>query len=209
MTTAITEFLPFVAPEVLGCPQTMVKAKILEAITELCKRAPIWEYEHADIDSVEDQRDYALVPPSNALVADILDISFNEEPLSPVSVQGLKGLYANWRTETGDPLYYLRLDDSELSIVPAPDTADLVIELFVSLKPTPDTTTVENFIFNEYYNVIAAGAKFYLMSMPNQKWSNPSMASHYLGVFNSGIGAAVVKKAGGSVGAPIRVKPCV
>ena len=208
MTVNITEFVPYIAPEVIGCPALLVKAKIVQATIEMCKRSEVWQYDHPDISMTALDTGFALVPPAGSLVVDILEMNWGDVPLLPKLVSFLKTKYHNWRTETGDPLYYVRTVPTTVTAVPAP-SVDGTISLRVSLKPTSSITAVEDHLFNDHYETIAAGAKYYLMSMPNQKWSDGNMASYYLKLFNQGIAEAGVDVAQGGVKARIRVTPNV
>ena len=212
--------VPLVAPEVLGCPTVMVRQQIVKAAVELCRSAKVWEGELDDITVVSDTRDYTLVAVIGttgegeetvnitAPISEITEVSLDGAPLTGTTLPDLRYRYEDWRSEIGTPELYLRMSPTTLSLVPTP-TAGGTLGVMVTLRPDLASQTLEDFLVTEYSDILAAGAKYFLMVMLGQKWSNPAMAAYYQEQFYSSIGAASVAASGGNVGAPIRVKPCV
>ena len=53
------------------------------------------------------------------------------------------------------------------------------LSVWVALKPTLDATTIEDFIYEDYLEVIADGARGMLFGMAGQQWANGELASYY------------------------------
>jgi hypothetical protein len=53
------------------------------------------------------------------------------------------------------------------------------LAVWVALKPTLDATTVEDFIYEDYLEVIADGARGMLFGMAGQPWANGELATYY------------------------------
>jgi len=53
------------------------------------------------------------------------------------------------------------------------------LSVWVALKPTLDATTVEDFIYEDYLEVIADGARGALFGMAGQTWANGELATYY------------------------------
>lgn len=53
------------------------------------------------------------------------------------------------------------------------------LAVWVALKPTLDATTVEDFIYEDYLEVIADGARGMLFGMAGQTWANGELATYY------------------------------
>jgi len=53
------------------------------------------------------------------------------------------------------------------------------LAVWVALKPTLDATTVEDFIYEDYLEVIADGARGALFGMAGQPWANGELATYY------------------------------
>lgn len=53
------------------------------------------------------------------------------------------------------------------------------LSVWVALKPTLDATTIEDFIYEDYLEVIADGARGMLFGMAGQTWANGELATYY------------------------------
>lgn len=53
------------------------------------------------------------------------------------------------------------------------------LAVWVALKPTLDATTIEDFIYEDYLEVIADGARGMLFGMAGQTWANGELATYY------------------------------
>ena len=53
------------------------------------------------------------------------------------------------------------------------------LAVWVALKPTLDAITVEDFIYEDYLEVIADGARGMLFGMAGQPWANGELATYY------------------------------
>ena len=53
------------------------------------------------------------------------------------------------------------------------------LSVWVALKPTLDATTIEDFIYEDYLEVIADGARGMLFGMAGQQWANGELATYY------------------------------
>lgn len=53
------------------------------------------------------------------------------------------------------------------------------LSVWVALKPTLDATTIEDFIYEDYLEVIADGARGMLFGMAGQPWANGELATYY------------------------------
>lgn len=198
--------LPYVTPEVIGCPNVVAKNYILQAATELCQRGHVWQYDHPAI-SVTGGATTALMvqmyPPTGATVAKILDAIYGDIPLEEAGLEKLKKKFVNWRTETGEPSYHYLRPGDVVALVPGPLNSD-TLGLTLAMQPDGSTTTLPDALVAGYTLTIAAGAKYYLMMMPGQKWTNPELANFYKEQFYDGIGVANFESGG-----PIEVEPCV
>jgi hypothetical protein len=207
MSIPVTDFLRFVMPEVLGCPQVLASQHVVDAAIEFCSKVAIWTEPLASVPSVAGQASYAMTPSEGRAVGP-LQVYFDGTKLDPGTNQQFTAAYPEsvWHTVTGTPLYFTRgADESKITLVPIPETAGLNINMTVSVKPLPTATTLPDNLFYEYYKAITAGAKATLMAMPEQRWTNTQMAAYYEGMFKVEIAGAVAKIAGGKVGARIRV----
>lgn len=186
--TTWDEFLDEVLPSVPGCSQAMAIYAIRNAAIDFCHRSLAWIYNPEAIDVVADQMAYPFVPPTDAVVVKVLQAWHDGDELVPATPDDLNGLYRNWRTVTGTPLYSTQDDERNLLLVPTPD-AGLVdgLTMRVALKPTISASGIEFRIYEEYRTAIAAGALSKLMMMPKKPYSDPELAAFHLNVFEEKI----------------------
>jgi hypothetical protein len=78
-------------------------------------------------------------------------------------------------------------------LVPTPVAATNVT-LTVALKPTRDSTKGPDFLFEDYYEAICAGAKGRLMLTKGKSWTDPQAAALQLAFFNEKITEANVRR---------------
>ena len=190
--------LPFVATEVMGCPKGMLVQQVVRAAIEFCDLSGAWLYEHPSITTEADERDYDFVlpvgdgdpvPPTECAVARVIEAKVE-------AFETYLQQYGGNRLETasGYPEYYDTWKTDQISFYLIPD-AEYSIALLLALKPLPTVTTLDDF-FVQHIHTLAAGAKFYLMSMPGQQWTNPQMAEFYRQMFYQDIAVAGVNAAG-------------
>ncbi|WP_022667916.1 hypothetical protein [Desulfospira joergensenii] len=160
-------FLNTVRRDVPGCPNPLIKEEVLTAAIEFCRRT--WAY-----------------------TDDINQPVFKGDETITVSLpEGTWIVGVNHYTySNGDKVYEV---DSSGNIItledPIPYDFDMVIN--VALKPLETVSSLPNFLFNDWFQTIAAGAKAKLMIMPGRAWSNPNLAVIHSDVFEDGVGDAM------------------
>lgn len=189
MATALTAFLSEVMPSVPGCPHPVAINAVRSAARELCEKAPIWKNTPTAINVVAGTMEYAFAPATGTLVAGVVFAAYNGNEIFPKTEQQLDAIDPAWRTtSSGDPKYYTQLSQRQIALVPKPGTTlsgGLVLR--VSLKPSPTATTVDDSVYEEWREEIAAGALARLMMMPNKPWTNQDEAVFQAGLFMNGI----------------------
>jgi len=203
--TAFTALFDDVLPHVPGCSQPIASDAIRKAAIEFCERSWAWIFNSPDIDVVNGQMAYPFTPPGNAVVSKVLQVWYDDEPLTPKTPDELNTLYPNWRTVTGTPIHYTQDDSRNLLLVPTPD-ADLTdgLKMRVALKPTIAAADIETVIYEEYREAIACGALAQLMMSPKKPYSDPGLAVVKLEYFESKIGSTRFKVQKGFARAPQR-----
>jgi hypothetical protein len=94
---------------------------------------------------------------------------------------------------TGNPNVLTQIDPEHFILIPVP-VAVTSVTLTVALKPTRDATKGPDFLFNDYYEGICAGAKGRLMLMKGKPWTDPQAAALHIGLFNEKITEANVRR---------------
>jgi hypothetical protein len=208
MATSLSSFLPYVLPHVPGCPKMAAKEEVLRACIEFCEKSLVWKNTPAAINVVSGTATYAISVPSGGQVVKLEALYHNGERLDPMTTRDLEGLYTDWTTETGTPLYYTQSVPTSVILVPEPDTSITSGLRFQGVyKPTRTATTVEDFLYNDYAEEIGAGAVARLLATHGKAWTNPEIAPWFIGRFNEGIRKASTKAGKNFTGIELTIGP--
>jgi hypothetical protein len=198
------DFAPYVQPECPGLPLFECDRAVREAAIELLSKADLYQAEPEDLRTVPGVEEYELSAPSGAEASRVMDIQFRGQSLrklaSEMEVQSLLA-----RSGSARPQVYYQRDNTSIILAPLPKEAE-TFRLFLSLKPTSASTALPDGIGKEHRNLIATGAKAWLMLMNAQPWSNPQLGMLNRQLFQRGISAAIRRAQFGNSGAPLTVR---
>lgn len=195
-TITIDNWMDEVVPAAQLCPNPIIRKDILNACREFCKRTELWTVDLTAIDIVTDQAEYPLIYATADIAgANRAKILGARDPLDAVAEEALEedtresGEY--WREKTEAPLeikrYYVT-PDYNLRLVYIPDaglTAGLNVNAFV--MPLETATEVPLFLYTEYKEVIAMGAKGRLKLRPDMPWTDIQTGAGYMDIFDQGV----------------------
>ena len=194
MATALTSFYPYVRMDVQQVAIPVLADAVLLAAQTFCEDTWIYTADLAAISSVSGQAAYTLVPPAGTEVVAVKTLCYNGSRLQPTSEDGLDSLYAtsDWRSRTGTPLYfYQTADTGVIRLFPAPESVVVgAIKVNAALRPAATATTVPDFLYTDWKDVIAAGTKFRLFMMTASAWGDPTKAAIFSQEFQQGINRA-------------------
>lgn len=187
--SALADFYPLVLPEVVGCSKPVALNAIRFAVEQfhaktLCKRAVL-----ADITTVADTAEYALVLPADYVLHKMLHVHLDDEEITAIGMDDRDGIDPYWKTTTAQPVWFYLPDTKNIGLFLTPDGA-YTVSCEAALKPASTATTIDDWLFDQYREVIAAGAKYRLMSMLNQPWANAERAMSYANEFGNGVSKA-------------------
>jgi hypothetical protein len=202
----LSDFHPYILPEVPQCPLAVVDFAISNTLNDFCTATRLWSAELDPMDSVANQMDYTVTPPTDSELVRLERVSYDGHQLKCLTLDQLDLIYrSSWLDLTGTPIYYVLTGTETLSLVPAPAAALTDgITIRVSLTPAPDATTFPDLFFRRYSAEIAAGAKAALMSMVDKPWSNQEAATRYGALYAAGRDDGMTFKAKGHLGARTR-----
>jgi hypothetical protein len=187
----LTNWYDEVLPHVPGCIEAVALNAIRQAASEFCERSWVDNDDHAPIDIVADQAVYPYVPPAEKLVAKPLEVWFGTTELVAKAPGDLRNYFPNWQTATGVPKFYTATTKRSIRLVATP--AEAVTDgltLRVAYMPTPNATTVEAVVWEDYHEEIAAGARRRLFLMAKKPWTNIKQAGIEQEFFEAGVAAA-------------------
>jgi len=181
--TLYEALLPSIIPMVPACSDTLIENSIRSAVVELCEKSEVYQTEQI-IASTSGVYDYTLTAPADTAIEKILSIQYNGVDLEPITPALLDQRLPKWRTEPGEPQYYVKTSSSTVRIAPAPSTgATDALLLRLILKPTHTSTSCDDDVMNDYRDTIINGALFRLLRLPSKDWTDYSAASVYGSLF--------------------------
>lgn len=122
---------------------------------------------------------YSLSHTSGDIVH-VTDAKFDGEQIFPKTEDWLEVNVPNWRTEMQayPEFYTVNMKSKLIRLVNVPNEAIAnALEVWVALKPLTSATTVEDFLYSEYGEIIAFGALARLLKKSGQSWFNPEAAN--------------------------------
>ncbi len=174
--TAWTGFSKYVRPFVPGCPEEVITTAVKTAGIEFCKETSLYRANLSDFSTVVGTDEYTLNPPANTRILYPVDVTYDQSPLMMKTEDELDDVDRGWRIAgNGTPLYYFMLDPTTIKFSRKSDEA-VTVKIRVALYPTEDSTSVDDLVFEDFYNVIAEGAKAILFNMKGYDWYEPNQA---------------------------------
>lgn len=207
MIVSFDDFLPEVLPDVIGCPDAQAVIAIRNAAIDFCKRGNFWKEALDPLTTAANVSTYDLDSPVNgARVVQIMTLFLDGKMIHPRTEEWLDAHEEEWRTYANVPKWFFQPTPDLLTLARVPDGV-YTLTGTVSLAPTRRSTGVEQFVFENYLETIASGAKARLCAIPKKPWSDAGLATYHAGRFDSGIASASVESAKGFTRAPIRTTP--
>lgn len=196
MITAYSDLLPYVIPELSGCPEPMITQALQRAGRRFCTDTEVWQKELTAMNIVASQAQYGLNP------AEVTDIVGAQPEPEVRKIAWVKISDAQQEVYT----YKLAKYTGAASVSPAqtpqyalefyedyvPDTAitaGLVVK--VVLIPNWSSSYISDFVLSGYGDAIGSGALSDLLMMPGKPWFNPNRAAFHVDIWNQGLGVAV------------------
>lgn len=204
MIISFDEFLTEVLPDVNGCPDPSAINAVRNAAIEFCTRGNVWKVEMEIFQTESGVIAYDLDSPVNgARIIQVMAAFLDGMEIKPRTEDSLDAGMPGWRTIAGKPTFFFQPTPELISLASVPD-GTYTVSGIVALCPTRKAGGIERFIYEQYLDVIASGAKARLMMMPGVPWSNPELAAFHDAQFNTGVAAGNVEAARGFSRAPIR-----
>lgn len=195
---ALAVFIPYIAPEVPGCPEPLMEDAIRRACIEFCRRSEILR-EALPVDTVAGE-DTVTLAPVGGDVARVYDVMIDDVPLDRTRRADTPN-----DQDPGEPDYYYVEGVNTLRLYPVPD-AIYTLDVNVVVMPTATATEVDDILLSQHRYTIAAGARAALFSMANQPWSNPAAADTNASYFMHQADKARTRTAKGGTNAPLRTR---
>lgn len=184
-----TDLLPDVLTLLATDPSEPVAViAVRNTVIDFCGRSWLWREYSDPINVVAGQSSYDIDVPTGASMVTIMSARVNGVPIDPRSAVELDETDPTWQTRDGTPKYYSMLTTDTVELAPVPDenvTGGLIIQF--ALQPTRAATTFPDWIGEDFWEGLVAGAASRLMLMPNKPWADGASGAYYKAQFDSAI----------------------
>lgn len=201
----LDDFSKFILPDVHGCPSMVAEQAVLDSAIMFCEESRCHREQLADITLVASTPTYNIVTPTDTVISSIIWAGLDGTEIFRSTRDRIEFQVPSWRTATGTPTHVVMDDIRTIRTVPIP-TGAAALNLEAYLKPSATATTIQDFIYQEWHEVIAAGAKARLFAMANKPWTSAPQAESNGAVYTALINAAVSKNDSGHMRPSRRVR---
>lgn len=190
-------FLSRLAPKVLGCPDPMLRQALVDAAIEFCEETSIIQVTTDPAEVTAGVGTYVLALPTDQAASTTLKAWYKTTLLTPVPADKIDSVLAfvsdaGGETQLrGEPRLFYEINPGEIGLYPVPaETYARAFSARVAIKPTRNAVTVDDTLFNDWCEVIVAGAAARLCAMQGQAFSDPATAAIESGKFWQGVSKA-------------------
>lgn len=174
MSVAWADFVTHVEQHLVA-PYPLMIEKIRDAAIEFSEKTLLVRETLPGIDSVVDQREYAIAPSdtTNHRISTIIHADFDDRPMYPATEEHIDHV-APYNRTLGEAVYgYRLLNPTTLELTWDPSEAVIgAIVLRVANKPTVDSTVGDDMLWHDHRETISAGAVVKLLNSPgNKPWA--------------------------------------
>lgn len=198
------DFLEYVAPAVPGASEPLMVRAIRDACVDFCVETGFFRKTLEPIPSVAGIAEYEIETPEGTVVSNVRGAWYDGVRIGDVANedtdQKAQSVEYGVTAVPGTPtkLVYTSGNTFLLDPVPADSAKDVV--LAVTLKPTRASTEVWDQLFEDFAEVIAAGALAKLMDIKGQVFYDPAEGARKGREFMVGKNAARVRSDHGGLG---------
>ena len=201
---ALTLFLPLIRGRLPGCPDLILHDAVRDAATEFCKRTQLLT-ETVPV-YVTAGSDLCELAPLEGQHWEVLKVMRGAVALTPTSRQ--EAMIHDMDQQTGSPAYYYLENDPQfglaLRLAPTPDAAETLTAL-VTVRPTDDAADVDDLLWSDYRETIAAGARAWVRRNYGD-WVNPQLEAEDRKIFEWATHNQTIRRARGGANTALRVR---
>jgi len=211
------DFLIEILPSVENCPNPLAINAVRNAAIEFCQRSVVWRKELDPITISATIKEYDLHAEleNNETISAINTghILDNGQicPLYVTTTEELDSVVPQWKGVTGQRSSAVFMKDTRTAqLYPIPETTIAGgLNLEMVLKPSRDATGVPDWLFEQWAEGIAAGAKARLFNMKSRPWYDASFAMDEQDTFDAAVKDASmrVNKAHSRRTAKVQMRP--
>ena len=229
--TPLKELEQYVKAGAWGAPPKVITDKIIEGAAKFLQATQLWTFQMEDFPVRDAVNTYAVITPQDTLPSRVKDGFWQApgdtswRPLYPKTEDSLDQQTAvgqderqfflwlgarNWKTLQGAPKFFTHEDDpGQVRLIPEPTSSEEggLIRLKVAIYPGRKATQIPTWILERYYLAISEAAKYCLLTMPGEQFSNDKAAAMALEKYKGYLTDAKTDKARSFTKAPMMVEP--
>lgn len=173
-------FSPLVLPEVIGCPHPLLVQQVMITANHFCNETGVWDEVQPPILTTSGVADYEIYAPPRADMLRVRGVWLDNRPLDP---ERMARPVVHGQYPTG---YHAALARGAITLNQQPaEGQQLVVRAVYAPKITSDD--VPDFLMARHASAIASGAKYRLMAMPGQPWSNGPLAAYHRDQYDAAV----------------------
>jgi hypothetical protein len=204
---------PDILPDVPACPPAMALVALRNTVTDFCEQTLIHQATLDPLTLIPGVAEYDLEPPSGYRVGQVVNVWFKGqklEPLSPDMVEmpeAYGDFIGGYKKTQAPPKGYAQRTPETITFLPFADQRYVgAVTMRVALVPLRDCTEIEDFLYEQYGEYLAAGAKARLMISPGKPYSNKELAAAHAARYMSARNDAKLRARAGYGRPNLRVK---
>lgn len=216
MSTSFDSFLPYILPNAPGCTDVMAYQALRNTAIDFCRRTDIDQSIQA-VSVAATTEDYTLIVPTDKSFSRLMFAGWQGIELllaPPPDVRldtALRGVTIGTAIPAaGSPKYAFNKTPTlaTVSVYPIPDTSLASGFTFkASWFPALTALTLDDALYSDYAEVLAAGALARLVIMPSQLFTAPAAAAAFKDTYERGVQMAKRQAFRGRMASNQRVSP--
>lgn len=206
--------LPEVLVDVPGCPSDMAVRAIRNTVIEFCEKSLIQQATLDPITLITGVNTYDLDAPTGFRIHKVMKVWFNGKELAPMSPDMMPNpdsyLEVNpsgYTPTPAPPTAYGQREDGTLTFLEIPDRQYTnAVTIRAALAPLRDSTKFDDFVYEQWAEIIGFGAKARLQINPGKPYTNVEAAQINQARYMTGLNDARQRAVRGNVRSHLSVK---
>ncbi len=192
--TSFTSLIYSLRAELPQCLDNTILEAIVDSAREFFRKSRVWMYTSDEITFSPTLAEYDIEPPSGSDIIELVHLKQDGFNITAKSMDWLNANVPNWMTITSSRgQYYTMVGRRTFRVTPVPSSISTNIDLRMSLTLPKGATSLDEDVYDEFEETIAAGALYRLMGQTNVPWSNPRQSKYNEDIFYRDISEARIR----------------
>ena len=189
----VDDLAPEVRVDVPECSGRQISNAIINTIRHFCWQTHCWQEPMESItllpfnDNAPSTYIYDIPVPDDTELITVKELVYEGKPLRQHSPAWFDEQIPGWRTNTGDPDYFMQLSNRTVRFVPASDDVKpIAITGTLVLRPSKSSKQFSDDLM-QWDHALISGAQARLLFMNKKAWNNPRKAAACEMVYNEAV----------------------